>query len=356
MIIIALQNRRQDAFVSRCFLLIVGMVVVLSAVVIVETESVRFGQMVPAVLATFLGFAIRPFCLYVFILLAVRRFEKWEKLALIPLVVNVLLYATSFFLFSEPLSHLTFYYTVNPDGTLLFNRGSLNFFAHVLAAIYLLFLGYLSVRRLRGRHRADAISILICVAFTAGAVIIEMTGNAMGVLNLTIAIGGVFYYIFLLSEANRRDGLTHLFDRKTYYADIKRFDKAITGVIAIDMNGLKVLNDTQGHEGGDAALKTIGLCLEECCPHSMYIYRIGGDEFTILCHRGTLEEIALIGERIRAYVGEKGYSVSVGYAMRTPPSVSIDEAIAAADEAMYADKARYYQEHTELDRRRHVAE
>lgn len=354
MVLIALQNRNQDRFMSNCFGAIVGMTLASAIVVVMTLEGERFGNVALATVGAFLGYAIRPFCLYVFILLATRRFGKWEKIALIPLCLNVLIYASSVCFFYEPLAHLTFYYIPMETGSLEHVRGPLNLTSHILSALYLCWLVYLSIRRLRGKHRADAISILICATFVVAAVCIEMTGYGMGILNLTIGISSIFYYIFLLSEANRRDALTRLFDRKTYYADLKRFGHAVTGVIAIDMNGLKAINDTQGHEGGDEALSHIGACIEKavCRRDNMYVYRIGGDEFTILCVKADEALLSSTASAIRESVAEKGYSVSIGYAFRASTLVPIDETIASADEAMYLDKARYYQTHTEIDRRR----
>ena len=352
MIIIATQNYRQDRFMSGCFIAIVAMALTLVVTVICEGEGVKHGNIPVATVATFLGYAIRPFCLFIFILLAVRQFGLRERIALIPLVANALIYATSLFLFYEPIAQFTFHYELLPGGTLQHVRGPMNFTSHILCALYLAWVVYLSLGKLRGKHRSDAFSIIICAAFIVASVIIEMTGLTMGVLNITIAVSCIFYYLFLLSEANRRDALTHLFDRKTYYSDLQRFDRYITGVIAVDMNGLKAINDTKGHEGGDAALSAIADCIEKSCARKMYIYRIGGDEFTILSLREKSEALTTTAEAIRANVESAGYSVSIGVAVRPGPFFPIDVTIAQADDAMYSDKARYYASHTEIDRRR----
>ena len=102
-------------------------------------------------------------------------------------------------------------------------------------------------------------------------------------LMLTIAIDMLVYYVFLLQQFTTRDQLTNLLNRQCYYADLEKLKDSLTALIAIDMNGLKEINDGKGHAEGDRALKAIAECFEKAVEQKHHIYRIGGDEFTILC-------------------------------------------------------------------------
>ena len=122
------------------------------------------------------------------------------------------------------------------------------------------------------------------------------------------------------------------------------------GLFLIDVNGLKDLNDTRGHEAGDALLRTVASRLRNCIqdlPASLY--RIGGDEFVILlegegvrCHDELLQRLVESQFRPASLAGrEHGISFSVGYAdsMHTPFSLLYK----MADKAMYQQKQAYYE-------------
>lgn len=351
MAIILIQGFRSRKQISVLLLLILGVTVVLFLLLVGEDYAKLYGNMVGATICTYFGYIIRPFLLYGFMLLARKKYGKTGQLLVIPLFVNLLIYSSCLFFNFEPLGHLTFYYVPAETGVeLVHMRGPLNFTSHILSAVYLCILLYFSVKKLRGKHRNDALSILICAIFIVAAVIIEMTGVCMGVLNIGIAISVVFYYLFLLKEENRRDALTDLFDRKTFYLDLDRFAKDVRGVIQVDMNGLKYINDTQGHQAGDDALKTIGATLESVCAKDMYVYRMGGDEFTVLVLNDK-SDLKAVSSQIKANIEEKGLSTSVGFAYRESPSSEIEQMLRVADEAMYADKAQFYASHPNANRR-----
>ncbi|MBR1846644.1 MAG: diguanylate cyclase [Bacilli bacterium] len=351
MSILLAQNIRSRKFMTIILYVVYALVAILAVLLMVEQYTKRDGNLIGATWATFLGFAIRPVCLYSFILLSRKKFGLTERILAIPLVLNVLVYASSVFLSVEWLSHLAFYYTVPSDGgELVYVRGVLNFFAHILGLIYLAYLVVLSMRSLGGKHRHDSISILICAVFIVAAVVIEMFGLAMGVLNLAIAISIVFYYLFLLKEDNRRDALTGLFDRKTFYTDLDRFSREVRGIMEIDMNGLKFINDNQGHIAGDLALKCISAAIEKACPSDMYIYRFGGDEFIILITKQKVD-LPSMDAHIKAEVEQHGYSVSIGYASYLGKDESVEELIQRADAAMYEDKAAFYKNNPKANRR-----
>ena len=349
--VILLQDFRSRRFNSIVLLSLLVLTAALGAVVTMEYYCRVAGNLVGTTWCTFLGFAIRPFCMYGFVLLARKKMDRIGLLLLAPMFLSAILHASAFFFDFAPLGHLVFYYVPPTTGTeLVYTRGPLNFTSHILAAIYLAIIVYLSIRKLGGKHRYDAASVLLCATLTAIAVLLEMVGWVMGALNIAIAISIVFYYLFLLKEENRRDALTDLFDRKSFYSDVERFDRFARGIVLVDMNGLKYLNDVEGHAAGDVALKTIARVLEELSDEKMYVYRMGGDEFLILILRENFDYPS-IGPRIKQLLEKESLSASVGYALREEGTDSVEAMMKKADEAMYADKAAYYQKHPRADRR-----
>ena len=130
------------------------------------------------------------------------------------------------------------------------------------------------------------------------------------------------------------------FTRQTLNSDLKRHPKYITGIISIDMNDLKWLNDNHGHKAGYEALKTITDCFCAFETKKECVYRIGGDEFVIVCKDHKEEDIKSLVEKIRAAVTETGYSCAFGYSF----GKSIDEMMQEADKLMYQDKRRIKEE------------
>ena len=75
----------------------------------------------------------------------------------------------------------------------------------------------------------------------------DLNTQDIEILNATVAFSVVIYYLFLYIEKTQIDTLTSLFNRDTYYRDLSKMDKDITGVIQYDMNGLKFINDNYGN-------------------------------------------------------------------------------------------------------------
>ena len=129
----------------------------------------------------------------------------------------------------------------------------------------------------------------------------------------------------------------------SFFADIKRFPKdSITALCEFDLNNLKIINDTKGHEAGDKALQAIADSLKDVAGRRIMVYRIGGDEFIILFIRQDQIVVSDVMHRVKKMIADSGYSVSAGYTMRGGRDEEITEMLRVSDERMYADKAEYY--------------
>ncbi|MEA2611023.1 MAG: hypothetical protein QOG32_749 [Chloroflexota bacterium] len=118
------------------------------------------------------------------------------------------------------------------------------------------------------------------------------------------------------------------------------------GVLMVDIDKFKVLNDTHGHATGDEVLRAVGAALVAAVREDDVPARYGGEEFVVLL-RNPSPEVALdIGERVRSSVaaldlgrlGVGGVSVSVGVAVARGADQSIDDLIEQADRALYRAK------------------
>lgn len=358
MIYIAFRNLRLRRRESLYFLVFSTILVILSVVVEMEKYSQRMGYVVVGTIFTSLGYILRPSLLFIFILLANMEYKRtrvFYLLTIIPLGINLIIYLIPLFMGVPAFRELVFYYEAVGDGTATFNRGTfLNFTSHAISLFYLGILVYVSTMRFQGKHRRDGIVLIICVAIIFVTVLTEVLAKRNDLLNVVCGICMMINYIFILSVNSSRDPLTNLYDRRTYYEDVARFKSQIKGVIQIDVNGLKNLNDNYGHDAGDKALLTVGRILENSIQNSeMCVYHLSGDEFLILMFQGKNEALEATVNAIRLAVEETEYSIAIGYYfVNRNENIPYEVALKKAEQLMYSDKEHYYQQ-SGNDRRRH---
>ena len=210
---------------------------------------------------------------------------------------------------------------------------------------------FISVKKVRSKHAEDAFVLFACTFFVIIATILESIFDIYTLINATIAASCVFYYLFLHNQSSRKDVLTGLYGRATYYADIARFGKQITAIIQLDMNGLKYINDNFGHEAGDEALITVAKIMEKNAGRNRYCYRLGGDEFIVLSLSGSQEDIALICDNIRSDLLKTEYNCAVGWACRKSKDQKYEEILKESESYMYKDKEIFYK-NSKLERRK----
>ena len=123
------------------------------------------------------------------------------------------------------------------------------------------------------------------------------------------------------------------------------------GVAFADLNGLKTVNDDEGHDAGDKLL-TRAASLLKLAFGDYEIYRAGGDEFVIVCPDISEEKLGEMVQQLRTMADSTpDVSFAVGTAYLTG-DYSIIKAMQNADECMYKDKEEYYRLHPEKDRRK----
>lgn len=114
------------------------------------------------------------------------------------------------------------------------------------------------------------------------------------------------------------------------------------GVLFIDVNGLKYVNDTQGHAEGDRLMQNLAEFLCRYFPRDN-IYRSGGDEFVIVTPGTTEEKMRGKTREIKDAMQKESFSFAIGYAVSDHRG--IQQAAIRADQRMYQDKREYYQNH-----------
>lgn len=141
-----------------------------------------------------------------------------------------------------------------------------------------------------------------------------------------------------LQALSHEDQLTGLKNRLAFMEYVEGLPAGTkTAFLFGDMNGLKQINDKEGHEAGDRALQTLAAIAGELVGRD-HAFRMGGDEF-ILAAQGVDEERAQqLAAELKGKLHLQNLSMALGIALRTAPITDIDELIMEMDRKMYKDK------------------
>jgi diguanylate cyclase (GGDEF)-like protein len=160
-----------------------------------------------------------------------------------------------------------------------------------------------------------------------------------------------------LRESNRRDALTGLFNRR-HFRDM--FEQQMhqanehrqsLGVLLIDLDHFKDVNDTHGHLAGDECLRWLGRCLHDTLvDHGALLARFGGEEFVVslpdiqgdrLVQVAEQLRLKICGEAVRYAGNNIRISASIGvFLVRPGTGMGVDDALHQADDALYMAKNR----------------
>lgn len=150
------------------------------------------------------------------------------------------------------------------------------------------------------------------------------------------------------------DVLTGLFNRAQIYVDldqeVRRSRRSLRPfcLLMVDMDGLKLINDSLGHERGDAAIRGIASVIRRSIRTVDSAYRYAGDEFVVLLPETDFAGAFVVAEKIRQGAEELGATVtrqeapttvSIGLVSHPEDGSTDEELMLAVDRAMYAAKA-----------------
>lgn len=207
---------------------------------------------------------------------------------------------------------------------------------------------------------ASAVAVVLIISvreITDGTALIQVIAIATTVLAvistvpiMTLLLMGI---LTVDAEASEFDSLTGTLNRRGLHREIRRLgsaDGTVFVVYLLDLDGFKSVNDTHGHQTGDAVLVAVSRALSEALPEA-FIARVGGEEFVVMERRvaGRPVDLAHRAELLRTVVrtsSQPPVTASVGVSLSAPvPSrrptdstLLLNRLISTADEAMYTAK------------------
>ena len=169
-----------------------------------------------------------------------------------------------------------------------------------------------------------------------------------------------------LYRLNNYDALTHLPNRNLLYQQLEsalvnaRKRNRQFGLLYLDLDGFKVINDNFGHRVGDELIQRVAERIKESIPSAACLYRLGGDEFVVVLENtSAIEELESIAESIMQNASntypvakmEMMITASIGIASYPQHADDVDNLLKNADAAMYRAKSnghnmyRVYEDH-----------
>ncbi len=240
----------------------------------------------------------------------------------------------------------------------------------VLTLIYMTIYAFAHIKKI-GVHDAIAVAGYILIMIVGALIESEYS---VGTSFVGITVANVYIYMMLQSKSlesvkkqiveekknaekwmlkSNIDDMTGFFNRHAYEEEIVALEqeplKENFAYVSIDVNGLKVVNDTLGHGAGDELIVGASECMKQCFGAYGNLYRTGGDEFVALIYVDE-EKLEGIKEDLKDATSKwmgaynKRINLSCGYVTgKEAEDMTLHQVAVMADKRMYADKTRYYQ-------------
>ncbi|MFA5383598.1 MAG: CHASE4 domain-containing protein [Eubacteriales bacterium] len=193
---------------------------------------------------------------------------------------------------------------------------------------------------------------------------ITVLQNIIGKSDQNGCLTGIHGYIFDITERKAmeeqlkylslHDPLTGLYNRAYFEEEMRRLGSgrfSPVGIIICDVDGLKLINDSIGHNRGDALLIAAARVIGKAFRANDMIARIGGDEFAVLIPNGDITTVEKACQRMKEQIiiyngtsPEFTLNISIGYAVSGDSVINMEELFAEADNSMYREKILHRQE------------
>lgn len=249
----------------------------------------------------------------------------------------------------SPLLHTIFY--IDAQG--VYHRGFLFPLIMTVSYSYLLSGFALLFKRKRNIRRTDFLFLtLFCLMPITGGLV---QGFLYGVLLLwpSSACALAILYMYLQERMVQLDSLTGAWTRASFESyltqRLRTNDRKPFGIIFLDIDNLKQINDLHGHNEGDAAIRAATQTIQSVLRKGDAIARLGGDEFAIVANLRDMPSlvklVARIGKAITAYnqTADKPYALSLSMGADIfvdDAQTSVENILERVDWLMYADKRR----------------
>lgn len=242
------------------------------------------------------------------------------------------------------------YYSIDPVTNHYDGSGPIKWFHYVMV---LGFYGYMLYFLYQVKDKLSKNEILMFILLF----ILPVIGMVISIFEPTfhlgwssLVIGLLGIYVFLETTPSEEDVLTKVYNRKSFesYVEYLEDSKIPYGLLILDLNGFKQINDVYGHQKGDDVLTKFSALLREVFLKDGFVARLGGDEFAVILMEDE-PEVPLHMKELKNKLKELedpvmgNVSFSYGYESKTAAK-PIREMYRKADQKMYQYKDLYRKE------------
>ena len=298
-----------------------------------------------------INYSLAPLLPYFIVLMNRKGVKRAEKIAIIPALLVILIAVTSQY------TRLLFYV----DESNRYSRGPFYMVSLAVCLIYFIMLGVTSFREYRDADFSEKIYLLAILSLALVGVILQVFIKNIKSMWTTTGISLLLYYTFVLELSNKYDILTGARNRRAYDSHKANLpNEKKYALVVFDINGLKPVNDNLGHEQGDKLIMGTADVLIASFFDIGKVYRIGGDEFCVICEDRNEEQVKEALGNVEQNISKANrnrkdqiiLSVSYGWAIHNVNDArDYKEVFNAADGRMYEMKEEYYKQKGEIKRR-----
>lgn len=281
------------------------------------------------------GFAITPMIPLALIAISDITILQTHKLLLLPTLINMIAVVLS------PAFKLIFYVDINNH----YERGNSFFIFIVVYIINLILLITSALRAGELHHYPIKGRILVLSLFTVAGTSIQLVFPLVYSSWHCVTLALLLYFLLLSEFDSSFDPLTGLYNRSAFEKAAKQMTgRKAFSVIVLDINDFKSVNDTYGHNYGDIVLKAVAAIMRKSLDNHYTCYRVGGDEFYIICKETKQEQIAYQLRNMTNALAEERKNdrhlptLAYGYSVFRGGSLDFQKILKEADKQMYCFK------------------
>ncbi len=284
-------------------------------------------------LTTFLNFSLSPIPPMILSMIYYKN-EKFEikRIYYYLVIINFFLCVASIF--------TGWIFSISPDN--VYKRGPLFIFPFLVSGFYMLSMIHFTMKQKdMPSRKSEAFFLILIMIITAVASILEVAFVVRFMLWSTTEITVIIYFLVLTTQELLYDPLTGVFSKVAYSKKLEQIrEKGGCTIAIIDMNNLKLLNDTYGHSAGNRAILNMSKSVLRSKKQSMRLYRYAGDEFVLIDKFGTADKMHSALDKAQNSCGwVDGVKISFAFGIaECENGDDLDECFAKADREMYKQK------------------
>lgn len=336
---IVIDNLKTKLYIIASITTISLMVLEIVTIIFQSLNSVSGNLIVLYKLTNVAGFSLSPFVPYILLLISRKKTYYHNKFLLIPLFFNILICIFSY--------STGWVFLVNDQNQYM--RGDLFLIPTIISMFYyVLLLASINKQDFKFDF-GDKIHLALVFLMPIIAMVIQILFHEIILIWGTISISLLLYYIFLRELEFKYDTMCEVKNRAAFKKELEQIQKKEISVVfvVLDLNDLKKINDCYGHKAGDNALYSVAKVLKESFDEIGEPYRIGGDEFCVICKNTTKQSVdnALLKLEYLTDMESKNQNfkivIAYGYDFyKSNQNKSIYDIYSNADKSMYEHKTK----------------